>query len=182
MGPIAELQGQWANLNHPYIEVEDTALATIRFANGGLGSIVVSNSQNPALYGKVMIHGQNGASLGVQTDGGAMFIAGMSEITEPPLNDYWTVPGEENLLDQWRKEDADEFQRVNPMEHYHTLQIQDFLQAVLDDREPTVTGQHGRAVVELFVAIYRSQRDNGPITFPLQPENNDDYDGRLTKS
>lgn len=37
---------------------------------------VVSNSQNPALYGKVTVHGSNGASVGVQTDGGAMFIAG----------------------------------------------------------------------------------------------------------
>ena len=179
MGPIAELQGQWANLNHPYIEVEDTAVATLRFANGGLGSIVVSNSQNPALYGKVMIHGQNGASLGVQTDGGAMFIAGMSPITEPPLNDCWTVPGEEHLLEEWRQEDTDGFKRINPMEHYHTLQVGDFLQAILDGREPTVTGQHGRAVVELFVAIYRSQRDHGPVTFPLQPENTADYDGRL---
>ena len=37
----------------------------------------------------------NGASVGVQTDGGAMFIAGMSTGAEPPVNDLWTVPGEE---------------------------------------------------------------------------------------
>ncbi|MBD3240949.1 MAG: gfo/Idh/MocA family oxidoreductase, partial [Chitinivibrionales bacterium] len=48
MGPIEELFGYWDNLNHPYIEVEDTAVAVIRFKNGGLGNIVVSNSQNPA--------------------------------------------------------------------------------------------------------------------------------------
>ena len=42
------------------------------------GLDVVSNSQNPALYGKVHIFGENGAGVGVQTDGGAMFIAGMS--------------------------------------------------------------------------------------------------------
>ena len=37
----------------------------------------------------------NGASVGVETDRGATFIAGVSAIAEPPLNDLWTVPGEE---------------------------------------------------------------------------------------
>ena len=37
MGPIDQLFGCWANLNHPYIEVEDTAAAVIRFKNGALG-------------------------------------------------------------------------------------------------------------------------------------------------
>ena len=180
MGPVAELYGNWENLNHPYIEVEDTALAVLRFQNGGLGNILVSNSQNPALFGKVMIHGNNGASVGVQTDGGAMFIAGMSNITEPPINDYWTVAGEEENLARWQKEDADFFNRVNAMEYYHQLQVQDFLQAILDDRKPLVTGEDGRRTVEIFTAIYRSQRDGVPVKFPLLSEqDSDDFDGRL---
>ena len=98
MGPIAEISGQWANVNHPGIEVEDTAVATIRFQSGGLGSIVTSVSQKPGIYTKVHIHGSNGASVGVETDRGATFIAGMSTIAEPPLNDVWTIPGEEHRL------------------------------------------------------------------------------------
>ncbi len=31
MGPIEELFGYWDNLNHPFIEVEDTAIAVVRF-------------------------------------------------------------------------------------------------------------------------------------------------------
>lgn len=103
MGPIDELFGVWSNFNHPYIEVEDSAVAVIRFRSGALGNIVVSNSQQPGLYGKVHIHGQNGASVGVQTDGGAMFIAGMSSIQEPPINDLRTVPGEEAMLTRWQQ-------------------------------------------------------------------------------
>ncbi len=181
MGPISELFGYWDNLNHPYIEVEDTAVAVIRFQNGGMGSIIVSNSQNPALYGKVHIHGSNGASIGVQTDGGAMFIAGMSSITEPPLNDLWTIPGEEHKLEIWRKEDTEFFHSINPMEYYHQLQIQDFLQAILEDRDPRITGEEGRKTVEIFTAIYRSQRDRRPVKFPLKPEvDRKDFDGRLS--
>lgn len=182
MGPIQEVFGYWDNLNHPYIEVEDTAIAAIRFKNGGLGSIVVSNSQKPGLYGKVHIHGKNGASVGVQTDGGAMFVAGMSSVLEPPINDLWTVPGEEHLLDGWQAEDRAAFANINTTTYYHQLQDQDFLRAILDDRDPMVTGVEGRKTVELFTAIYRSQRDGKPVGFPLAPEGSKDMDGRLTKS
>ena len=179
MGDIDELYGCWGNLNHPYIEVEDTAVAVIRFNNGALGNILVSNSQNPALYGKVHVHGSNGASVGVQTDGGAMFIAGMSTIEEPPVNDMWTVPGEMDMLDQWVKEDSETFRQIDATKYYHGIQIRDFLQAILEDRDPMVTGEEGRKTVEIFTAIYRSNRDHTPIKFPVQPEvHRDDYDGR----
>ena len=105
MGPAAEVSGYWANLNHPTVEVEDTAVATIRFRNGGLGSIVTSLSQKPGIYTKVHVHGSNGASVGVETDRGPTFIAGVSAIAEPPLNDLWTIPGEEHLLAAFQAED-----------------------------------------------------------------------------
>ncbi len=68
---------------------------------------------------------------------------------------------------------------MDPMSYYHKLQIEDFLNAVLEDREPLVNGEEGRKVVEMFTAIYRCQRDGVPIKFPLAPETGrDDYDGR----
>lgn len=182
MGPIAEVFAYWDNLNHPYIEVEDTAVAVIRFKNGALGSIVVSNSQKPGLYGKVHVHGENGASVGVQTDGGAMFIAGMSTVQEPPINDVWTVPGEESLLTQWQAEDRALFERVDTTTHYHQLQVRDFLRAIIEDREPAINGEEGRKTVELFTAIYRSQRDRHPVVFPLDAVRGaEDFDGRRSK-
>ncbi len=171
MGPITELFGVWSNLNHPYIEVEDTAVAIVRFESGALGNIVVSNSQKPGIYGKVHVHGQNGASVGVQTDGGAMFIAGRSSILEPPVNDLWTVPGEEALLETWKEEDSTFFNGLDgAMDHYFHLQIQDFLRAILEDRQPLISGEDGRKTVEIFTAIYRSQKTNAPVKFPLKPE------------
>ena len=177
---IDEVYGTCQNLNHPYIEVEDTALAIVKFKNGALANIIVSNSQKPGIYGKVHIHGENGASVGVQTDGGAMFIAGMSTILEPPVNDLWTIPGEEKQHKHWVEEDSNLFNSINPVEYYHTLQINDFIDAVKVGRKPMVTGEEGRVTVELFSAIYRSQRDGLPVKFPLQPEyGRNDYDGRI---
>jgi predicted dehydrogenase len=167
MGEIEEVSGCWANLNHPSIEVEDTALAMIRFKNGGLGSVVTSLSQRPGIYTKVHVHGANGASVGVETDRGATFVAGLSEIAEPPLNDLWTIPGEESLLAGFQAEDRARFRQINATTHYHALQIRDFLRAVLDNRPPLVTGEAGRVVVEMFTAVYRSNRDRRPVKFPL---------------
>jgi UDP-N-acetyl-2-amino-2-deoxyglucuronate dehydrogenase len=177
MGEIEEVYGIWRNLNHPYIEVEDTALAVIRFKSGAIGNIVVSNSQKPGIFGKVHVHGENGASAGVQTDGGAMFIAGMSGIAEPPVNDLWTIPGEEHLLKEWIKHDTEIFNNCDPAVKYMQLQIEDYIAAVKEDREPAVTGADGRRTVELFTAIYRSSRDNSPVRFPLVPEQG--FDGRI---
>ena len=178
MGEVEEVYGIWRNLNHPYIEVEDTALAVIKFRNGGIGNVIVSNSQKPGIYGKVHVHGENGASAGVQTDGGAMFIAGMKGILEPPVNDLWTIPGEEELAEKWKMEDVRHFSSIDPMTHYMERQIEDFLFALDENRDPLVTGEDGRRTVELFTAIYRSTRDNLPIKLPLYPENKNDMDGR----
>ena len=178
MGEVDEVYGLWRNLNHPYIEVEDTALAIVKFKNGAIGNIIVSNSEKPGIFGKVQVHGTNGSSVGVQTDGGAMFVAGMSSVIEPPVNDLWTIPGEEHLLEKWVDEDHKLFQRIDPIIYYMERQIEDFLLALDENREPLISGVEGRRTVELFTAIYRSTRDNKPIKFPLKAEDSKDMDGR----
>lgn len=168
MGEIDEVYGIWRNLNHPYIEVEDTAAAIVKFKSGAIGNILVSNSQKPGLYGKVHVHGENGASVGVQTDGGAMFIAGRTGIAEPPVNDLWTIPGEEDKLKQWIIDDTEVFNSSDATVKYIQLQIEDFLQAIENGTEPSVTAVDGRRTVELFTAIYRSSQTNLPVKFPLK--------------
>ncbi|WP_165220569.1 Gfo/Idh/MocA family protein [Aquisphaera insulae] len=160
---VAEVSAYWSNLNHPYVEVEDTVVASLRFARGGLGSIVSSLSQKPGLHTKVHIHGETGASIGVETDRGPTFIAGMTPIAEPPRNDVWTIPGEEDALARYEAEDVAQFAAIDPILHYHRLQIADFLRAILDDRPPAVTAEEGRRVVALIDAIYRSGREGKPV-------------------
>ena len=164
---MEELYGVWQNINHPYIEVEDTAVAIIRFKNGAVANIVVSNAQNPGIYGKVHIHGSNGASAGVQTDGGLMFLPGQSTIAEPPLNDIWTIPGEEQHLQTFRAEDTAEFNATDPVEYYVRQQNRDFIVAIAENRGPLVTAKEGRKTVELFTALYRSSKERQPVRWPL---------------
>jgi predicted dehydrogenase len=180
MGDIDEVFGYWSNINHPYIEVEDTSVAIIRFRNGGLGNILVSNSQKPGIYGKIHIHGSNGASVGAQLEGGAMFLPGKTSINEAPKLDIWTVPGEEHLIKEWNEADCNEFHSTDSMIQYFKQQLADFTVAILNDRPPIISLEDGHKVVELFTAIYRSQRDGQPVKFPLNPEyDRKDMDGRI---
>jgi len=180
MGPIDELFGYWANLNHPFIEVEDNAIAVIRFKNGALATLLVSNSQKPGFYAKIHVHGDNGASVGVQTDSGSPFIAGITKEIEPPFNDMWTVPGEADLLGTWQEEDRKYFKKIDIATYFHQIQIEEFIQATIGGRKPAISFDEARKHVELFVAIYRSQRDSKPVRFPLNGYlGSEDFDGRL---
>ena len=165
MGPANDVAGFCTNVNHPTIEVEDTAVASIRFGTGALGAIVASNSQKPGLYAKVHVHGQNGSSVGVQTDGGSTFVAGLTTTVEPALNDIWTVAGEESCLAAWQAEDRAEMAGVDVTSYYHALQIADFLGAVRDHRPPAVTGEDGRRVAQLLAAVYEFGRERRVVGF-----------------
>ena len=92
-----------------------------------------------------------------------MFIAGMSGILEPPVNDLWSVEGEEYLLELWKKEDSEFFNSIDPMVYYMKLQIEDFIFALYNNSQPLVTATDGRRVVELFNAIYQSTKENKPV-------------------
>jgi len=165
MGPVAEIYAYWDNYNHPTVEVDDTVVASVRFRSGAMGSIVLSNSQRPGLYGKIHVHGSSGASVGAEVDSGSPFISGVTEKMESPFNDIWTVPGEENNLGAWNAEDRS--RPWNVMTHYHQMQLADFLRDVLEDRKPLVDAEAGRQVVELFTAVYRSQLERAPQRLPL---------------
>lgn len=180
MGPVEEAFGYWGNLNHPSIPVDDTAVAAIRFRGGGLGVVVLSNSQDPGIGGRVHVHGSNGASVGTQTDVGSMFISGVTEAVEPAVNDLWTIDGEADRLAGWQADDRRFAAEHDPLTWFHERQLEDFLDAIMERRPPAVDGAEGRKVVELSTAIYRSQRDRRPVSFPLAPEvGREDMDGRL---
>jgi predicted dehydrogenase len=154
MGPVEWVHGMWS-ANKPYMECEDTAVATVKFRSGGLGMIQVSISQNPNLFARVTIHGDNGKSASIyEHEEGAVF-----------TNDIWTLPGEEDLPQKWAEEDF----KTETFQGNHAKQIRDFLEAIKEDREPYVGGEEGRKTVELMVAILLSGRLGETVHFPVEP-------------
>jgi predicted dehydrogenase len=165
LGPVAEVDGWTANVNHPEIEGEDTAVAIVRFAGGTLATVVVSNAQRPGLHARIHVHGRSGASVGVETDRGSSFVAGMSLPSEP-RNDVWTIPGEEGEPDGWALAD-----RISLADHdlatwFHELQLRDVVAAIRERRRPAVDGSDGRRTVALMAAIATASRTGGRVLVP----------------
>jgi predicted dehydrogenase len=170
LGPVAEVDGWTTNLNHPEIEVEDTAVAIARFQGGAVASIVASNSQRPGLYGRVHVHGRSGASVGVETDTGSPFVAGIS-LPSLPSNDIWSIPGEEAEPARWAAEDAADLIGVDIETYFHELQLRDVVAAIREGRPPAVDGTAGLRAVELMAAIDEASRSGRRVRLlPDEPE------------
>ena len=154
MGRAVEVYGKYATLRHgAYIDVEDTAAATIVFENGALGVLQASSTFQPAFGFRVAVHGDSGAAV-------SMWERNEGELG---VNDLWSIPGEGELREQWFQEDDG----VKGFPQFHIAQIGDFLEAVRDDREPAVTGKEARKSLEIILAVYESSRTGLPVTLPL---------------
>jgi len=169
LGPVIEVDGWTANLNHPELDVEDTAVAVARFESGALATITLSNSQRPGLHARIHVHGRTGASVGVETDAGSTFVAGISAPSEP-RNDLWTIPGEEGAPDRWLAEDRAARAGIDVASHHHELQLRDVVDSIRDGRPPAVHGEDGRATVELMDAIYRAAASGRRVRVWVDPQ------------
>ncbi len=154
MGEPVEVVGRHATLRHgAYIDVEDTAVATVVFANGALGVIQAASTFETGFGFRVAVHGDSGAAVSVweRREG------------EQGVNDVWTVTGEEEQRAAWELEDTG----GAGFPGFHALQIRDFLQSVRDNRPPAVSGRDARKSLEVILAIYESSRTGQPIRLPM---------------
>ena len=118
MGEMAEVSGYWANLNHPSIEVEDRAVAILRFRNGGLGSIVASLSQNREYIPRCTFMGRTGRRRRrdrPRCDIHRRCFDNSRTTLERPVDD----PGRRRLLAQLEIEDRARFREIDAVTHYH---------------------------------------------------------------
>jgi len=152
MGRPAEVYGRYETLRHgAYIDVEDTAVATLRFPNGALATIQAATTVQPESGFRVAVHGDRGPTISVwEVNEG-----------EQGINDVWTIPGEESARRVWEWEEKNK--PGFPL--YHVLQIQEFLQALIAGREPAVTGESAKVSLEIIQAIYQSSRTGQPVQF-----------------
>ncbi|TMQ32388.1 MAG: Gfo/Idh/MocA family oxidoreductase, partial [Planctomycetota bacterium] len=68
MGPVTHISGFTATLAHARIEVEDTAVACLRFASGALGVMQATTSVYPGLPKTIAMHGDHGTAVIEQDD------------------------------------------------------------------------------------------------------------------
>ncbi len=163
-GPAVELKAYWANVNHPYVEIEDNAVCILKFKSGGLGIIKGTVSMNPArrIHG-VTIVGDSGATVSLDCweipPEQRKTRTGPSDIG---TNDIWTIPGEENVVSMSRQHALD--YGAGDLPNFHAHQLRDIIDAAREKRQPAVTGLDGRRVVAVIQGIYESGRTGKAVT------------------
>ncbi len=146
MGPVTHAAAFTATLAHERIEVEDTAVACLRFKNGALGVIQAATSVYPGLPKTIAIHGDKGSVVVEQED--------VLRWEFQPETEQ-----DQAIRQRFAQKVGASGGSSNPAaisHEYHRRQLADFLTAIETGRPPLVDGREGRRAVEIILAIYRS--------------------------
>ena len=68
LGPVAEVTARWGLLAHERIAVEDTVVATLRFASGALGVLEATTAAYPGYLKRIEVHGSEGSAVMEEED------------------------------------------------------------------------------------------------------------------
>jgi len=151
MGPVRSITAQVDTLVHD-LEVEDTAVAILRFENGALGVIQAATSVFPRLWTRIEIAGSRG-SLAVE-NGSLRFKYLAEEDGDEDVGFYGLDPqigeGKAQAL-------------ALPAPRKHVAQIEDFVNALREGRSPLIDGLEGRKALAINMAIYESARSGETV-------------------
>ncbi len=160
MGDVAEVCAVTGTLAHERIEVEDTAVACVRFQNGALGVLEASTSTWPGLLKKTEIHGTAGSVI-IEQDHLRMW-----EFEKKRAQD-------DTIRSRFSADSATTGGAADPgaiSYAGHLAQLKDFVAAIRSDRAPAVDGAEGRKSVEIILAIYKAAWSGKRVTLPLKSD------------
>ena len=157
MGDVVEVNGMTDTLAHERIEVEDVGVATLRFANGAIGVIEATTAAWPGLLKKTEIHGTQGTAIVEQDDVLRWEFA--NEVPSDAVVRNQFKPGSSNT---GGAADPKAISYVG-----HRDQLQDFVSAIQEGRDPQVNGIDGRKSVEIILAIYQAAWTKQTVQLPL---------------
>ena len=152
MGPVIEVSAIYATEDHQ-VEVEDTALAVVRFTSGAVGTIVSSTSVFPGFAQRLEVSGTGGTA--VIEDGEIVRCALTADSPDPGLRGS-RIP--RPMSGEGAAANAAALAVAS-----HAAQIADLLAAAEQGREPSVTGRDGRDTLEVVLAVYESAREGRPV-------------------
>ena len=148
MGNAKSVSAKCRTLAHSQIEVEDIGLANIEFEDGALGAIEGTTCSYPGFYAELAVFGENGTMI-IRND---CLIFYQFKDGPKPEYDVALNPEMANRLDTAMVE-ADS----------HRRQFEDFVDAIIEDRDPEVTGEEALRSLKLIHAIYQSSREKKEI-------------------
>ena len=137
------------------IEAEDTAVVTLRFANGALGIIEATTATRPRdLEGSLSILGEKGT---VEIGGFAVNHMKVWNFVEPQ-------PGDDDMIEKYS---------VNPPNVYgfgHQAYYEHVVDCILNEKQHLVDGLEARKSLELIIAIYESIESGREVSLRFRPK------------
>ena len=155
LGVPTEVFAYAARLAHERIEVEDTAVAVVRFASGALGVIHGTTAAYPGLEAGVRVFGTKGSAV-IADDHLVYFHRNPGPAPElpmpPPAADTNQVTDADALTAEQRR-----------LGEAHVAQFADFVDAIRLDQPVRVGAQEARAVLAVVLGLYRSAAAGEPV-------------------
>jgi UDP-N-acetyl-2-amino-2-deoxyglucuronate dehydrogenase len=142
VGDVARLQARTGTVLHK-IEAEDTAVATLEFANGAVGTLLATTAAYPGYPRRIEIGGTEGTVI-LEQD---RIIA--ADFRNPP-NDLASISSG----------DSNESASSAAVTDFsgHKAILEDFLRAVANNTQPVCDGREGRRSLALVEKIYAAAR------------------------
>lgn len=160
MGDVTEISALTDTLAHERIEVEDVAVATLRFASGALGVIEATTAAYPGYLKRVEVHGSTG-SASIEEEDIKSWDFAKSRASDKAIHEAMAK----------RKSGGGGASDPSAIGHHgHAMQFADFVKAIKNDGTPAVDGHEGRKAVEIILAIYKSSQSGKPVKLPLKSD------------
>jgi UDP-N-acetyl-2-amino-2-deoxyglucuronate dehydrogenase len=153
MGPIVSVQAFTANTRHKNIEVEDTAVAVLKFASGALGTIECSTASYPGVLKRIEIMGTSGTVVLEDNDVVKWQFEHQQEDDVKIISNF--------SANGTAKGGASDPLSINYLGHQR--QMEDLIQSIKTGQEPLIDAEEGRRSVAIVLAIYESARTGKPI-------------------
>ncbi|WP_426998028.1 Gfo/Idh/MocA family protein [Pseudarthrobacter sp. N5] len=163
MGRPVEIDARTARLAHDRIEVEDTAVATVTFENGGLAVLHATTAAYPGLTVRLQLMGSKGSAV-VDNDRLEYFHAADAGGESADMG----LQGGGNQAEQeLAKSPAEDYEAKDPTVYPagHVRQYRDILGAIAEGRDPGVTVSDAVNALAAVRAVYVSATLNQPVLF-----------------
>ena len=147
MGPVEELHAYCSSRAHQRIEVEDIAVAAVKFRSGAIGLLEGSTAAYPGFVARLDVYGTNGSVI-IEND----------QISQWQLRGETPCPVEPEPTGFIGGTSSKDIWHLS-----HKRQIADMIAAIREDREPLVNGIEGRKPLEIVLAVYESARTGKPV-------------------
>ncbi|MFI5386887.1 MAG: Gfo/Idh/MocA family protein [Fimbriimonadales bacterium] len=161
MGGVKAVQAQTRTVSHERIEVEDIANAMLEFENGAVGVIQASTAYYPGLAERLEIHGKWGTAI-IEGDRLKVWEVDEKAAEEGLYGRGIQKQPTPNVHTHGDKTDGTGAADPSAIwTEQHRRQLDDFTQAVLNKRQPFITGPQALEPLKVILAVYESARRNG---------------------